>query len=222
MSPVSVSDSSSADRWSNNDSSSGVEFDFVVTNDDVEFLRPWQGGSGEHGAHALVLGADNMLYSVCGNFVGVPTDLAPSSPHRNYGDDLALKRMEDGNGFGAGAKPPGGYVLRLAIITCGCRTRKLFSRSTRSANQGQYASAVNAEWITRGVQSGKVALPGAKCGCVARGRILVHNFSSLARLAKEQSASSLTSRGGGEGATEEVPITLRALCCCWPVAAGRS
>lgn len=83
--------------------------------DDVEFLRPWQGGSGEHGAHALVLGADKMLYAVCGNFVGVPTDLAPSSPHRNYGDDLALKRMEDGNGFGAGAKPPGGYVLRMDL-----------------------------------------------------------------------------------------------------------
>jgi putative heme-binding domain-containing protein len=83
--------------------------------DDVEFLRPWQGGSGEHGAHALVLGSDKMLYAVCGNFVGVPTDLAPSSPHRNYGDDLALKRMEDGNGFGAGAKPPGGYVLRMDL-----------------------------------------------------------------------------------------------------------
>ena len=83
--------------------------------DDVEFLRSWQGGSGEHGAHALVLGEDNMLYSVCGNFVGVPNDLTPSSPHRNYGDDLALKRMEDGNGFGAGAKPPGGYVLRMDL-----------------------------------------------------------------------------------------------------------
>jgi hypothetical protein len=83
--------------------------------DDIEFLRVWEGGSGEHGAHALVLGADKMLYAACGNFVGVPKDLVPSSPHRNYGDDLALKRMEDGNGFGAGAKPPGGYVLRMDL-----------------------------------------------------------------------------------------------------------
>ena len=83
--------------------------------DDVEFLREWQGGSGEHGAHALVLGPDKMLYAVCGNFVGVPKDLVTSSPHRNYGDDLALKRMEDGNGFGAGTKPPGGYVLRMDL-----------------------------------------------------------------------------------------------------------
>ncbi len=83
--------------------------------DDVELLRSWEGGSGEHGAHGLVLGADKSLYVVCGNFTAIPGDLAPSSPHRNYGDDLALKRMEDGNGFGAGAKPPGGYVLRMDL-----------------------------------------------------------------------------------------------------------
>ena len=52
--------------------------------DDVEFLREWQGGSGEHGSHGLVLGPDRMLYAVCGNFTGVPQDLAASSPHRNY------------------------------------------------------------------------------------------------------------------------------------------
>ncbi len=83
--------------------------------DDVEFLREWQGGSGEHGSHGLVLGSDNMLYAVCGNFTAVPTDLVDSSPHRNYADDLALPRMEDGNGFGAGAKPPGGYVARMDL-----------------------------------------------------------------------------------------------------------
>lgn len=83
--------------------------------DDVEFLREWQGGSGEHGSHGLVLGPDKKLYAVCGNFTGVPKDLAPSSPHRIYGDDLALPRMEDGNGFGAGAKPPGGYVARMDL-----------------------------------------------------------------------------------------------------------
>ena len=30
-------------------------------------------------------------------------------------DDLPLPRMEDGNGFGAGAKPPGGYVARMDL-----------------------------------------------------------------------------------------------------------
>lgn len=83
--------------------------------DDVEFLREWPGGSGEHGSHGLVLGPDGMLYAVCGNFTSVPKDLTDSSPHRNYGDDLALPRMEDGNGFGAGARPPGGYVARMDL-----------------------------------------------------------------------------------------------------------
>ncbi|MBA3936756.1 MAG: c-type cytochrome [Planctomycetes bacterium] len=83
--------------------------------DDVEFLREWHGGAGEHGAHALLLGPDRKLYAVCGNFTAIPQDLAPSSPHRVYGDDLALKRMEDGNGFGAGNPPPGGFVARMDL-----------------------------------------------------------------------------------------------------------
>lgn len=106
--------------------------------DDVEFLRAWEGGSGEHGAHALVLGADRMLYAVCGNFTGVPKDLMPTSPHRNYGDDLALKRMEDGNGFGAGAKPPGGYVLRMDLDG---KNAELYS----SGQRNNYDIAFNAD-----------------------------------------------------------------------------
>ncbi|HTK78581.1 MAG TPA: hypothetical protein VL371_25205, partial [Gemmataceae bacterium] len=56
---------------------------------------------------------DGKLYTVCGNFVDVPADVSPNSPHRNYADDLVLPRAEDGNGFGAGKKPPGGFVLRM-------------------------------------------------------------------------------------------------------------
>lgn len=81
----------------------------------VELLREWQGGAGEHGSHAIALGPDKKLYIVCGNFVNVPTDLAPTSPHRNYGDDLALGRAEDGNGFGAGRMPPGGFIVRMDL-----------------------------------------------------------------------------------------------------------
>ena len=98
--------------------------------DDVEFLREWHGGSGEHGSHGLVLGPDNMLYAVCGNFTGLPQDLADTSPHRSYGDDLALPRMEDGNGFGAGAKPPGGYVARMDLDG---QNIELFSAGQRNA-----------------------------------------------------------------------------------------
>ncbi|HXX94484.1 MAG TPA: heme-binding protein, partial [Planctomycetota bacterium] len=81
--------------------------------DEVEFLREWQGGAGEHGAHGLVLGPDQKLYVVNGNFTNVPKDVLPSSPHRNYADDRILPRAEDGNGFGAGRKPPGGYIVRI-------------------------------------------------------------------------------------------------------------
>ena len=83
--------------------------------DDIECLREWQGGAGEHGAHAIVLGPDKMLYIVCGNFVDAPKDLSPTSPHRSFGDDLALRRAEDGNGFGAGRQPPGGFVARMDL-----------------------------------------------------------------------------------------------------------
>ncbi len=81
-----------------------------------ELLRKWngdKGGNGEHGAHGIVLGPDKKLYIVCGNFVDVPDDISPKSPHKNYADDQILPRMEDGNGFGAGRKPPGGYVVRM-------------------------------------------------------------------------------------------------------------
>jgi putative heme-binding domain-containing protein len=106
--------------------------------DDVEFLREWQGGSGEHGAHGLVLGPDRMLYAVCGNFTGVPKDLAATSPHRNYADDLALKRIEDGNGFGAGKQPPGGYVVRMDLDG---KNAELFSAGQRN----DYDIAFNAD-----------------------------------------------------------------------------
>lgn len=98
--------------------------------DDVERLREWRGGAGEHGAHGIVLGPDKMLYVVCGNFVDVPNDLAPSSPHRVYGDDLALKRAEDGNGFGAGRQPPGGFVTRMDLDG---KNAELFSAGQRNA-----------------------------------------------------------------------------------------
>ena len=81
--------------------------------DSVQMLREWHGGSGEHGAHGIVLGPDKKLYTVCGNFTDIPDDLLPTSPHRNYADDIVLPRAEDGNGFGAGKRPPGGFIVRM-------------------------------------------------------------------------------------------------------------
>jgi putative heme-binding domain-containing protein len=81
--------------------------------DSTEVIRKWKGDGGEHGPHGVVLGPDKKLYVVNGNFVEMPDDILPSSPHKNYADDVVLPRMEDGNGFGAGKKPPGGYVIRM-------------------------------------------------------------------------------------------------------------
>jgi len=82
--------------------------------DQFELLREWKGGGGDHGAHAILLNPDKKhLNIVCGNFCDVPADVLPSSPHRNYADDLVLPRAEDSNGFGAGRKPPGGSVYRM-------------------------------------------------------------------------------------------------------------
>src|SRR5258706_4194525 len=81
--------------------------------DKGELLREWKSGAGEHGAHGIVLGPDKKLYIICGNFVGLPDDFLPTSPHKNYMDDLILPRAEDGNGFGAGKVPPGGFIARM-------------------------------------------------------------------------------------------------------------
>lgn len=81
--------------------------------DSVELLRKWVGGPGEHGAHGIVKGPDDHLYVVCGNFVDLPSDTAATTRVKHVADDLVVPRMEDGNGFGAGRKPPGGYVVRL-------------------------------------------------------------------------------------------------------------
>ncbi len=101
-------------------------------------LREWQGGGGEHGAHGIVLGPDKMLYVVIGNFVGIPKDLMPSSPHRNYADDLALPRAEDGNGFGVGKVPPGGSVIRMDLDG---KNAELFASGQRNT----YDIAFNAD-----------------------------------------------------------------------------
>lgn len=54
------------------------------------------GGSGEHGAHSLVLGPDQKsIYIVHGNSTGIVEGLAPDSPYRNWGEDDLLPRVKD-------------------------------------------------------------------------------------------------------------------------------
>ncbi|MBM3832838.1 MAG: c-type cytochrome [Verrucomicrobia bacterium] len=80
--------------------------------DDVRFLKKFDGAAGEHGSHGLALGPDSKIYYMHGNFVKVPADISRESQHRNYAEDQLLPRGEDGNGFGAGIKPPGGFLVR--------------------------------------------------------------------------------------------------------------
>jgi putative heme-binding domain-containing protein len=81
--------------------------------DSLLLLKKIENAGGEHGSHAVVLGPDKHLYIVSGNFTKVPDDISPNSPHRNYAEDQLLPRANDGNGFGNGIQPPGGFVLRL-------------------------------------------------------------------------------------------------------------
>jgi putative heme-binding domain-containing protein len=104
----------------------------------TQLLRRWTGSGGEHGPHALVKGPDDRIYAVAGNFTDVPSDLAPHSPVAHYAEDLALPRLEDVNGFGAGRKAPGGFVLSLDRDG---QDARLFSAGQRNA----YGIAFNAD-----------------------------------------------------------------------------
>lgn len=78
---------------------------------EVHFLKQLK-GEGEHGYHAVVAGPDGMIYVMNGNHTKVPEGIAPSSPHKNYQEDLLLPRLWDANGHAVGVLAPGGYIAR--------------------------------------------------------------------------------------------------------------
>lgn len=82
--------------------------------DRVELLKKFDGG-GEHGPHGLRLGPDGALYVIAGNFTRVPEGSDPLSPHRNFAEDLLLRRNPDGNGFATGVLAPGGWICRTDL-----------------------------------------------------------------------------------------------------------
>ncbi len=98
--------------------------------DTVKVVRQLEKSGGEHGTHAVLLGPDKKLYVMNGNFVKVPQDISPNSPHKNYADDQLLPRANDGNGFGNGVLPPGGFVLRMNYDGKNC---ELFCAGQRNA-----------------------------------------------------------------------------------------
>lgn len=81
--------------------------------DEIVKLLDFKGSRGEHGAHAVRLGPDGLLYVIVGNFTradGTPTS---RSPYRLwYEGDLILPKYEDPGGHAVGIPLPGGTIFR--------------------------------------------------------------------------------------------------------------
>lgn len=77
----------------------------------VTLLRKTEGGVG-HGRNGLALGPDGMIYLALGNNVEVPSDVAVTSPYRNWGLDRLLPCVWNEFVFDASVKPPAGHIVR--------------------------------------------------------------------------------------------------------------
>jgi len=79
--------------------------------EDVRRMSIW-GPGGEHGPHAVAQGPDGKIWVINGNMTSLPR-LAPTSPHRNYAEDILLPRVKDPRGHAVSVKAPGSSVLRI-------------------------------------------------------------------------------------------------------------
>ncbi len=82
--------------------------------DSWTLFKKVQGGNGEHGAHALVLGPDGKsIYIVHGNATPLIEGTTSDSPFKNYAEDDLLPRVKDPVAtFFDKIKNPYGYILR--------------------------------------------------------------------------------------------------------------
>jgi putative heme-binding domain-containing protein len=79
----------------------------------AELFKKIQGGAGEHGAHAIVLGPDQHLYIVHGNSTPLVDGIASDSPYQHYEEDDVIPRIKDPVAtFFDKVKIPYGQVLR--------------------------------------------------------------------------------------------------------------
>jgi len=70
---------------------------------------------GEHGSHALVFRAGQKIYYINGNFVNLPSNLSPTSAHRNYADDQVLRGLRMAMVLAPARNRRGGFLLRLTL-----------------------------------------------------------------------------------------------------------
>lgn len=83
------------------------------TADEITKLVSFKGSRGEHGAHAVRVGPDGLLYVVIGDHARVDAQpVGRSAYHRWYEGDLVRPRYEDPQGHAVGIPAPGGTVIR--------------------------------------------------------------------------------------------------------------
>ena len=80
--------------------------------DTLTTIRTFEGSSGEHGPHAVLLTPDKQsLYIVCGNKTA-PTEVNASRVPPLYDEDVLLPRPY-GRGFMKGTRAPGGVIYKI-------------------------------------------------------------------------------------------------------------
>lgn len=85
------------------------------TLEEVKALVKFSGVGGEHGAHAVSLGPDGMIYVSVGNHSSTDAEFSEGSPYRNFYEGDLLPRYEDPGGHANDVVAPGGVVIRTDL-----------------------------------------------------------------------------------------------------------